>query len=121
MHFSHKAVVVTGFVAAWFGLDSLVRACMANRAFVWCSAFSFFIYALHEPLLHIVMQWSLIYTKTWSMYRIVTYVGVSTATALFCIALGWLFRTVLPPVYSILTGDRGLATPPVLAKKSVAV
>jgi fucose 4-O-acetylase-like acetyltransferase len=115
MHVLHKLVVGTGLFVAWYGLDGLVRACMANKAFVWLSAFSFFIYALHEPFLHIAMQWSFLYTKAYPMYRILTYVFVSTGVAWLCVLIGWLFRTLLPPVYGVLTGERGMKAAPRLA------
>jgi len=109
MYFLHKGVIVAGLVWAWYGLDGLVRACMGNKFFVACSAFSFFIYALHEPLLHVLMQYALSFTHGWPLYRLRTYILVPTGVSVFCMGMGLLLRTSLPRVYGVLTGSRGFA------------
>ena len=48
--FLHKIMVLSGLIACWFGLDPIVRWCMKRKWFVWLSAFSFMIYAMHAPL-----------------------------------------------------------------------
>jgi hypothetical protein len=52
----YKIVVFSGFIAAWFGSDKLVKWCMDKRWFVWLSSFSFIIYAQHAPLVAYVVN-----------------------------------------------------------------
>jgi fucose 4-O-acetylase-like acetyltransferase len=107
----YKATILTGLFAAWYGMDGLVRACMSNRNFVWLSAFSFFIYALHEPILHIVLRDSMDLAGDMPNYRLITYLFIPTIISAFCIGMGWLVRTASPALYGILTGDRGFNKP----------
>ena len=41
----HKAVVLSGLVACWYGLDPMVKWFMKRTWFTWLSAFAFIIYA----------------------------------------------------------------------------
>jgi fucose 4-O-acetylase-like acetyltransferase len=117
LHFMHKGSILAGLLAAWYGMDGLVRICMQSKPFVWASAFSFFIYALHEPLLHVLNQWVFLWAKDIPYYRITAYFGLCVGITLFSIVVGWVLRTIAPPVYSILTGGRGMKTPATLEVK----
>lgn len=104
----HKLIVFSGLIAAWFGLNEVVKWFMQQRWFVKLSAFSFMIYALHVPLITYAIDPVFALTDQWQLYRLITYIGLSLVVILFCIVSGWLLRTILPKVYSVLTGERGL-------------
>lgn len=105
----HKMVVGFGLIACWFGLDALVRWCMARRWFVWLSAFSFIIYALHTPLIAFAINGSFDWLQPLPGYRLITFLVLPLVTIGVCICFGVLLRRFLPKVYAVLTGNRGLA------------
>ena len=104
----HKLVVFSGLVAAWFGCDALVKRFMGYDWFVWLSGFSFIIYALHTPILFYVNQSLLPLLEHIANYRILLFITLPIAIIIFCISTGALLRKIVPKVYSILTGGRGL-------------
>jgi fucose 4-O-acetylase-like acetyltransferase len=103
----HKVVVLSGLVACWFGLDWLVRLCMSKSWFVWLSAFSFFIYALHAPWVAIAIDGVFELLQRLFGYRIITFVALPLIVILICISIGALLRSVAPKAYRFLTGGRG--------------
>lgn len=104
----HKSMVLSGLIACWFGLDHLVRWCMDKPWFVWLSAFSFMIYAIHAPLVAYCIDPMLGLLSKLTVPGIAAFVLLPTAIIVFCIGSGLLLRTMLPKVYSILTGGRGM-------------
>jgi peptidoglycan/LPS O-acetylase OafA/YrhL len=105
---SHKTVVACGLVACWFGLDPLVRWCMQRRWFVWCSAFSFIIYAMHTPLIAYVIDPVLDLFHHFMFYRLATYLVLPLSVIALCVGTGALLRRITPGFYSLLTGGRGM-------------
>jgi fucose 4-O-acetylase-like acetyltransferase len=104
----HKLVVLSGLIACWYGCDPLVRWCMARPWFVWISAFSFMIYAMHAPLVAYATELVFSWINHWPLYRILTYVFLPMAIIGLCIGVGALLRRTLPKVYGVLTGGRGM-------------
>ncbi len=104
----HKIVVLSGLIACWFGFDGLVRLSMSKPWFVWLSAFSFFIYALHAPWVAIFIDGVFELLQPMLGYRIVTFIVLPLAIIAFCIMLGSLLRRITPKTYSFLTGGRGI-------------
>lgn len=104
----HKITVFTGFISIWFGADGLVRYCMSRPWFVWLSAFSFIIYALHVPLINYTHQLLLPLTSSWWLGRLADYTLLPLLIILFCIFVGAALRAAFPRAYALLTGGRGL-------------
>lgn len=104
----HKLAVFSGLIAAWFGLNNVVKWFMQQRWFVKVSAFSFMIYALHVPLITYAIDPVLALVDQWQYSRMIIYIGLPLIIIVLSISLGWLLRTVAPKVYSVLTGERGL-------------
>jgi len=104
----HKVMILSGLIACWFGLDPLVRWCMNRRWFVWLSAFAFIIYALHAPLVAYCINPMLSIISPLPAYRLLSYVLLPFVIIAFCILTGLLLRSIVPKVYSVLTGGRGL-------------
>lgn len=107
----HKLIIFSGLIAAWFGMNGLVRIMMQQRWFVKFTAFSFFIYALHVPLITYAIDPFFVLVSGMDHYRLFTYFALTLLTIVFCITVGWILRTTLPKLYSILTGERGLRNP----------
>lgn len=104
----HAVSVLAGILAVWFGLDKVVRWCCRQPWFIWLSAFSFFIFGLHEPLVIYLTRLSFLLFNAVPGYRLLTYCIVPTLVVALCIALGAVTRRLLPGFYRIATGGRGL-------------
>ena len=103
----HKTVVFTGLVSMWFGCDVLVRYFMNRGWFVWISAFSFIIYALHVPLINYTAKFILPYIHMVQNYRLLEYLVLPFVVIMFCVAMGAILRKLVPGVYGWMTGGRG--------------
>lgn len=104
----HKLVVFSGLVAAWYGCDALVRWCMNRKWFVWLSAFSFMIYAVHAPLVVYASKAIFLAISNWYGYRMLTFVLLPLVLILVSVILGAMLRKWVPRFYGFLTGGRGL-------------
>ena len=104
----HKMVVLSGLIACWYGLDPMVKWFMRHSWFTWLSAFAFIIYAMHTPLVAYAITPFLTLFEPLPAYHLVTFILLPVIIIIFCITTGFFLRLVLPKIYSILTGGRGL-------------
>jgi len=104
----HKLTVASGLVAAWFGCNALVKWCMQRRWFVWLTAFSFIIYAVHAPWVAILIDPTYRLLGYMPGYQMLSFILLPLALIAFSIAIGALLRKLVPGVYGVLTGGRGL-------------
>jgi fucose 4-O-acetylase-like acetyltransferase len=104
----HKLIVFSGLITAWYGCNKLVTVFMQQRWFVKLSAFSFMIYALHVPLITYAIDPVFSILNGTPHYRLITFIALPLLIILLSIALGWMLRTFVPKLYSVLTGERGL-------------
>lgn len=105
--FLHNMAVLSGILAVWFGADSLVKWCIRQHWFVWLSAFSFFIFGLHAPLVVYVTRLLHLFISDIPDYRLITYLLVPALVFFFCVGAGALVRKYLPGFYRLATGGRG--------------
>jgi fucose 4-O-acetylase-like acetyltransferase len=104
----HKAVIFSGLVAAWFGLNKLVRFFMSQQWFVWLSAFAFIIYAVHAPLVALMIDPFFNIVNDLPIYRLITFIFLPLLIIAFSIGIGIFLRRYTPKLYGVLTGGRGL-------------
>jgi fucose 4-O-acetylase-like acetyltransferase len=104
----HKLVILSGLIACWFGLDPLVNWFMNKRWFVWLSAFSFIIYAVHAPMVAYLINPVLEILKPLQGTHLLAFILLPTAIVFFAIGAGAILRRISPATYSLLTGGRGL-------------
>ena len=104
----HKLVIFSGLVAAWFGCNGVVRWCMDRPWFVWLSAFSFMIYAVHAPLIAYMIDPVFTLISNFPAYRFISFVSLPLIMISFAVASGALLRKLSPAFYGILTGGRGM-------------
>ena len=105
----HRAGEVVGLLAAWYGADGLVRVAMSRPWFRWVTAFSFSIYAMHVPLVNFATEWALRAGAALPKIELLTYLVVPLAVSAFAVLCGATLRRASRPLYSLLTGGRGLA------------
>lgn len=101
----HKTAEALGVLVMWFGADELVRVAMRQQWFVWLTGFSFMIYVLHVPLVNYATEAAL---RTWPGQNMLVYSLLPLAVVLTAVLLGALLRRLVPGVYGLLTGGRGL-------------
>lgn len=106
----HKLTVVSGLITAWYGGDALVRWAMRRQWFVWLSAFSFFIYATHAPLVALLIDPLFAWLNYVPGYRIIAFVLLPALLIAAAVISGATLRRLAPSVYGLLTGGRGKKT-----------
>lgn len=103
----HKVCVFAGLVTVWYGCDRLVRGAMRRSWFVWLTAFSFIIYAMHVPLVNYCTDLIFAYTNHLTFYRMATFLVLPIAILIITILTGALWRRLSPRLYAFTTGGRG--------------
>ncbi|UYZ62548.1 acyltransferase family protein [Hymenobacter weizhouensis] len=101
----HKAAEALGVVVMWFGADALVRVAMRQPWFVWLTSFSFMIYGVHVPLVNYATEAALRY---WHGQQLLVYLLLPLGVVALAVVLGTALRRVVPGVYALLTGGRGV-------------
>ena len=104
----HKLTVLSGLVSCWYGLNRIVDWFMKRKWFVWLSAFSFMIYAMHAPLVAYLINPALELLRPLPGTQILTFVLLPLSIVVLSVATGALLRKVTPGFYSLLTGGRGV-------------
>jgi fucose 4-O-acetylase-like acetyltransferase len=104
----HKTCVFSGLVTMWYGCDALVKFFMNRKWFTWLSAFAFIIYALHVPTVNYCTQ--LIYAngKDIPYLRLITFTILPLLISMICVVVGAVCRKLVPKIYALATGGRGL-------------
>lgn len=104
----HKTTEFAGLVTMWYGIDSLIKYLMHRQWFVWISGFAFIIFAMHVPLVNYLTTYLSSALNYLPLYRFTVFLAAPTIIIICCIAFGALFRKLLPKVYSVCTGGRGM-------------
>lgn len=104
----HKLVVLSGLVACWYGLDKIVAWCMNRKWFVWLSAFSFMIYAMHAPVVAFLINPVLQLLEPVPGAHLMTFFLLPLVLISVIVLSSALTRKILPGLYRVLTGGRGM-------------
>jgi len=104
----HRGGEVAGLLTAWFGMDAIARAAMRQSFFPWLSGFSFIIYALHVPMVNYMTEVALKAAAGVAHIELWTYLLVPLIVVAITVTIGAALRTGARPLYSLLTGGRGL-------------
>lgn len=103
--FLYKCNEVCGVVAMWVLFDHLFKRMINKKIMVLASHYLFFIYAMHEPLLHLCYQLGLTGSSS-DLSHILLYICMPISVIAICIISGMAVRKLSKPVYSLLTGGR---------------
>lgn len=103
----HRIAILCGMTAIWYGIDPVIKYTINQKWFHQISNYSFFIFALHVPMLPYLMTYALNITADFWLNRITCYLLVPLIVILISIAVGSFIKKSLPKTYSILTGGRG--------------
>ncbi|HPF90665.1 MAG TPA: acyltransferase [Flavobacteriales bacterium] len=105
----HKLSTVLGLAAVWVWYDLVVGEGDVRGSFLFkLSAYSFFLYAAHEPLITVVKKSLFLLVGDSPLTALAIYVVAPLVTMVICFsAAAWLSRHV-PVLYGYFTGGRGL-------------
>ena len=104
----HKLVILSGLITAWYGCNAIVKWSMQRKWFVWLTAFSFMIYAVHAPLVAYAIEALFNVVKQVPCYRLLSFIFLPLTIIAFAVGTGALLRNLWPRLYGILTGGRGM-------------
>jgi fucose 4-O-acetylase-like acetyltransferase len=102
-----KMTELTGLIGIWYGCNGLVRWAQKIWFVQKGQDFSFFIFALHVPILYYVMYLANVWSATYPYHRLATFLIVPLCITLFCMLVGAIIRKASPTLYGLLTGGRG--------------
>ncbi|MCB0765801.1 MAG: acyltransferase [Flavobacteriales bacterium] len=105
----HKLSTVLGLAAVWVWYDLIVGDDDIRRSRLYpLTAFSFFLYAAHEPMITVVKKSLFLLLGEGPLPSLTIYVVAPIVTMIICFsAAAWLTRHV-PVLYGLFTGGRGL-------------
>ena len=104
----HKLVILSGLITAWYGCNGIADWCMKQKWFVWLSAFSFMIYAMHAPLVAYATDVVFASANYLPHYRLLTFLFLPFTFIALIVGVSALLRAILPKTYGVLTGGRGI-------------
>ncbi len=116
---SHKIVVFSGLVCAWYGGKKAALFFMQRAWFAWLTSFSFMIYVLHAPLVVYATKAIFLWWPHGYATRMLIFILLPLTIISCSIAIGYLFRKVFPRIYRFSTGGRGMELPPIQASVPV--
>lgn len=105
--FLHKLVVVSGLITAWYGGNKLVGIFMKNPTFVWLSAFSFMIYAMHAPLVVYATKAVFLHIPHFPGFRMAVFFLLPVSLLILIVTVASFLRRYVPKLYGFVTGGRG--------------
>jgi len=105
-YFLRKLSILTGLLFYWFALDRIIDRVKSNKTITYLSAFTFFIYASHEPPLIIVKKLLFSIMGHTEFSHLLIYIASPVLVLTAVISLGIILKKYVNPVYSVLTGSR---------------
>ncbi len=96
---------VVGLIAMWLIFDYIVKRIANKKILLLMTGHLFFIYALHEPLLHIAYQTALFDLES-GFGHIILFICLPISVIAFCIIVSMAVRKISKPIHKLLTGGR---------------
>lgn len=107
MNLIHKLEIIVGIGAIWFLYDIKgINSFLKQNVIKFCSSFSFFIFAFHEPLLKIIKKMLVVILVKPDNVSTLIYFSAPMITISLSITLGYLLKNKIPKVYFFMTGGR---------------
>ena len=100
-------VILSGLISAWYGCNGLVAWCMQRKWFVWLTAFSFIIYAVHAPLIAYTIEALFEVISQTPQNRLLIFICLPLLIIAMAVGTGATLRRLWPGLYRTLTGGRG--------------
>jgi len=103
--FLYRLNEVVGIAAVWVLYDHIFKRVMNKKIMILASNYLFFIYAFHEPILHLSYQLGL-NDKSSDISHLILFIFMPICVISICIVTGMLVRKICKPLYNLLTGGR---------------
>lgn len=102
-----KTSIIIGIMAVWSWYDAVFMLHnVENQRFYQFTGFSFFIFALHEPLQTVLKHGLMTLSGGQELLSLLIYFFTACFTIAVCIAVGSLLKQTLPKFYNTITGSR---------------
>jgi len=102
-----KLSILVGVFACWGFYDRLFAGSQnTNSALLKLSAFTFFIYASHEPVLTVFKKILFVVLSKTPMGHFEIYLAAPVLALLFCVIMGYGLKRFATPFYQFITGGR---------------
>lgn len=102
----HKISIVLGIIAFWGVYDLIKTDYFEKKQFKFLISFTFFLYVFHEPLLTIIKKLLFSIIGKTENGHIIVYFSSILITIGITLLIGYVFKTLLKPLYLVVTGDR---------------
>lgn len=96
---------IAGLIAVWTLFDHIFKRLIKKKIMILASSQCFIIFVLHEPLLHVTTQLSLLGNSS-DISHFILYICLPVSVIAVCIIIGMCIKKICKPVYSVLTGGR---------------
>lgn len=100
-----KVNEIVGIIAMWLIFDHIIKRIANKKVLLLMTGHLFFIYALHEPLLHIAYQVALFDLES-SFGHVILFICLPISVIAFCIIVSMAVRKLFRPIHKLLTGGR---------------
>lgn len=101
----YKINQAVGVIAMWFLFDHIAKRITDKKGFIIAATHVFFVYVLHEPLLHIFSQVALRQSDTITGH-LALYVCLPLSVGAVCVIISMATRKNLKKIHGVLTGGR---------------
>ena len=98
-------LIVAGLVF-FYVLAGKIRKSRSAKGFLWCSQFSFFIYAFHEFYEAMLKKVIMMIIPQYGWVQLAEFLLIPFAVIGACILAGAIFRKYMPRVYGLVCGSR---------------
>lgn len=100
-----KISVILGIISMWLLFDHIVKRIENKKGLLLITSHMFFIYVLHEPLLHVCYQLG-IGTDASNLAHIALYFCLPVSIIAFSVIVSMCVRKLCLPLHKVLTGNR---------------
>lgn len=101
----HQLCIIVG-ICFWFRCMTKISNAKVNKALLFISKYSFFIYIFHEMSLTVLKKAGMVLLPQTTLFQVLEYFLIPVVIFSCCIVAGFLLEKFLPIIYSLLTGKR---------------
>ena len=101
-----KISVILGIFVMWYMFDHIVKRIESKRGMLLLTGHLFFIYIMHEPLLHICFELGLGLGSNGNLSHIALYLCLPVSIIAISVIISMCVRKLCRPLHKVLTGNR---------------
>ena len=105
MYALYKLNEVIGVIAMWLIFDHIAKRITDKKGFIIAATHLFFVYAMHEPLLHLCFQTALKHGASIPAH-IALFICLPISVGAVCIGVSMAFRKNFRKAHKLFTGGR---------------